>query len=411
MVEPGRSRGRRRSALALPGVEPDVVVVAAGAEERGRVAVARVTRSRARRGRRRARGRDRRPSGGRGRCRRPDGSAHRLGMPGLLATASVLGGHRKTATPPPWEGMERPLEKEPPAIPAHSGSARVVGRRRVCADSVPILRGCGAQVVPIVWQFCVAWRRAEICTDCVPIFTRGVRVAWTVAAESGLARRFEGAAAQPPAGSSSRATAPIWRNCAPASPQWRMNSLEHRDPVAAADHLRMHARREDAAIDIRVHPVELGLASSPALCWAGCRAVGGEVELEVRPVVELERERQLPEPRLPAAPERLHAAHPVADPRPERPVVVRHHARIVAEAVLLQQLAASFPTGPRRASGSRAASPPRVRASQSALHVGKFCIPRLLAWVDVRVGMVRYFVACLRMMRLLVEKTRWYGPG
>ena len=38
--EPGRPRRRRRAALALPGVEPDVVVVAAGAQEDRLVAVA-----------------------------------------------------------------------------------------------------------------------------------------------------------------------------------------------------------------------------------------------------------------------------------------------------------------------------------------------------------------------------------
>src|SRR5258706_10448481 len=34
MVEPGRARGRRRATLALPGIEPDVMVVATGRDER-----------------------------------------------------------------------------------------------------------------------------------------------------------------------------------------------------------------------------------------------------------------------------------------------------------------------------------------------------------------------------------------
>jgi hypothetical protein len=33
--------------------------------------------------------------------------------------------------------------------------------------------------------------------------------------------------------------------------------LEHRDPVAAPDHLRVHADGQDASVDMLVHPVEL----------------------------------------------------------------------------------------------------------------------------------------------------------
>ena len=59
---------RRRAARALPRVQADVVVVAAGREERGLSPWRCITRSRARRGRTRASDRDPRPSGGRGRC-------------------------------------------------------------------------------------------------------------------------------------------------------------------------------------------------------------------------------------------------------------------------------------------------------------------------------------------------------
>ena len=41
MIKPGRVVGRWRSAGAFPGVEADVVVIAAGAEERGMIAHAR----------------------------------------------------------------------------------------------------------------------------------------------------------------------------------------------------------------------------------------------------------------------------------------------------------------------------------------------------------------------------------
>ena len=45
-------------------------------------------------------------------------------------------------------------------------------------------------------------------------------------------------------------------------------ALEHRHPVAAADHLRVHADDEHAAVDVLVHPVELALQISSTLLGA-----------------------------------------------------------------------------------------------------------------------------------------------
>ena len=71
VVEAGRAGRRRRAAARLPRVQAEVVVVAAGRDERRLVAVSAASRrSRGCRGRSRASGRCRRPSGGRGRCRR-----------------------------------------------------------------------------------------------------------------------------------------------------------------------------------------------------------------------------------------------------------------------------------------------------------------------------------------------------
>src|ERR671911_1301157 len=74
-------------------------------------------------------------------------------------------------------------------------------------------------------------------------------------------------------------------------------AFEHRHPVAAADHLRVHADGQDPAAHVLVHPVEL---TGPDLKHLARRraalAVRLEVELEVRPVVELEAHWQLPEP-------------------------------------------------------------------------------------------------------------------
>src|SRR5580765_2850663 len=102
--------------------------------------------------------------------------------------------------------------------------------------------------------------------------------------------------------------------------------LEHRDPVAAPDHLR-------------VHPVEL---ATPDLEHRARRRtalpIRIEVELEVDPVVELEAHGQLPEVRLAPSDERLAARDTVSDPRMERAVVVGHEARVVDEPVLLDEL-------------------------------------------------------------------------
>ena len=45
--------------------------------------------------------------------------------------------------------------------------------------------------------------------------------------------------------------------------------LEHRHPVAAADHLRMHADDEHATVDVRVHVVELALPDLEHLAGRG----------------------------------------------------------------------------------------------------------------------------------------------
>ena len=79
MVKAGRAGRRRRTAFALPGVQTDMVVIAAGRDEGGARAVALPSaRSRARRNRRRARARCRRLSDGRGRYGFPDRSEPRV---------------------------------------------------------------------------------------------------------------------------------------------------------------------------------------------------------------------------------------------------------------------------------------------------------------------------------------------
>src|SRR3954449_12486773 len=83
-------------------------------------------------------------------------------------------------------------------------------------------------------------------------------------------------------------------------------ALEHRDPVAAADHLRVHGDHEDAALDVLVHVVELALPDLEHLRrrrQADARRI--EVELEVWPVVELEAHRDLGKGALSSAHDRL----------------------------------------------------------------------------------------------------------
>ena len=85
------------------------------------------------------------------------------------------------------------------------------------------------------------------------------------------------------------ATSPMRSKRAPSSRPRSTKRVQHRHPVAAADDLRVHRHRQDPAVDVRVHPVELAL---PDLQHVARRraalAVRVEVELEVHPVVELE---------------------------------------------------------------------------------------------------------------------------
>ena len=96
--------------------------------------------------------------------------------------------------------------------------------------------------------------------------------------------------------------------------------------------------------------------SSTSLGGAPPFAVRVEVELEVDPVVELEAHRQLPERRLAPALEGLCLRDAVADPRVERPEVVGHEARVVDEAVLLDELERRGGEVGATATGSPAAS-------------------------------------------------------
>ena len=70
MVKAGRAGRRWGAAQALPGVEADMVVVAAGRDEGGAGPAGGLRESPARRNRNRAPAAGRRPSGGRGRCAR-----------------------------------------------------------------------------------------------------------------------------------------------------------------------------------------------------------------------------------------------------------------------------------------------------------------------------------------------------
>ena len=99
---PVRAGRRRRAALAVPGVEPDVVVVAAGREEGGAGIAGLHLEAEGVAVEARPRARGRRPSGGRGRCRRRgrSGPTWRLRTPaGPRVLAATNRSHIRSVIP------------------------------------------------------------------------------------------------------------------------------------------------------------------------------------------------------------------------------------------------------------------------------------------------------------------------
>ena len=91
---------------------------------------------------------------------------------------------------------------------------------------------------------------------------------------------------------------------------------QHRRPVSAADHLRVHADRGQSAVLLSC--VSRRPASSRPPRWRrSALPVRIEAELEVRPAVELPGEGELPEARFAATLERGLRRHAVADARME----------------------------------------------------------------------------------------------
>ena len=87
--------------------------------------------------------------------------------------------------------------------------------------------------------------------------------------------------------------------------------------------------------------------------------------------------------------------HAVADPRMERPVVVGHEARVVDEAVRLDELERRVgEIGRRRPVAERLDADP-LEHVERPLHVGRLLVARLPRRVDVRVRVVRDLVAAL----------------
>ena len=163
--------------------------------------------------------------------------------------------------------------------------------------------------------------------------------------------------------------------------------------------------RQDPAVDVRVHPVELRLPDLEHLARRrAALPVRVEVELEVHPVVELEAERQLPDRRLAAALERDTARHLVADARVERPVVVGHQARVVEEAELLDEGERRLGEVGRRCAEAERRDADALEHGPGALHVGPLLVRRLQARVDVRVGVVGDLVPGLEDRGRLVRK-------
>src|SRR6266545_2886289 len=113
---------------------------------------------------------------------------------------------------------------------------------------------------------------------------------------------------------------------------------QHRDPMTTPDHLWVHRHGEHTTVHVGVHPVKLRGPDLQYLARSGrAVAIGVEIELEVDPVVELKRNRQLPELRRTAADQRLLLRDTITDAGTIGAEVVGHQARVIAEVVRFQQ--------------------------------------------------------------------------
>ncbi len=149
-----------------------------------------------------------------------------------------------------------------------------------------------------------------------------------------------------------------------------------------------------------VHPVHVGGPDLEHLAGRrGAVAIGVEVELEVDPVVELEAGRQLPHARLAAPHQRRLLRDMVAQARMVGPEVVGHQARVVEEAVFLDQTQRrGREVGRGRAIAERRDidAPERL---QPALHIPALLVGRQLAGVDVGVRVMANLVAGIQDRR------------
>ena len=188
-----------------------------------------------------------------------------------------------------------------------------------------------------------------------------------------------------------RATSAMRSKRAPASRQWPISSssIAIRCPRPITCGCMQYG--EHAAVDVRVHEVELRRARSraPALGGAPPFRYGSKLNWKCTQSSSSKHigssQNRASRPRSSGTPR----ATAVADPRVERPVVVGHQARVVEEAHAPRRARAS--TGERSAEGERKPSgitPIRSSTRQRALHVAALLLARLPARVDVRVGVV-----------------------
>jgi len=118
------------------------------------------------------------------------------------------------------------------------------------------------------------------------------------------------------------------------------HSYAHVDPSTQTPEAERRdlERALDALHRIGVHPVKLRGPDLQYLARSGrAVAIGVEVELEVDPVVELKRNRQLPELRQTALYQRLLLRDAIADAGTIGAEVVGHQARVIAEIVRFEQ--------------------------------------------------------------------------
>ncbi len=151
-------------------------------------------------------------------------------------------------------------------------------------------------------------------------------------------------------------------------------SFQHQQPMSSADHERVTRERVDTPRQLAREPIEI---AEPVLEHAGCRLQPRPPErLEVREVVERPADRQFHERGGRAEHDGFAHLHGIAGACLVRQVVVTHHAAVVRESLLEQEIHAGTAEIPRgRSVAARRRAADTLDRGVAAHELGALLVP------------------------------------